>query len=346
MANQNIYDSLAASNRQSSDNSMDVANGVIGLMGKIDERKKLQAWQQQIDATIADPSTPAQYKQILPLIRNNPSTVGQVIPALMKQQTTSPKVSIWENPQTNQVSRTPMNQPGWVEDQGLSPYQARSAANSAELTQARLGWQQSLKERTDLYAINNIYNDLNSLNQSSGGVLGQAANVQWRSQRGMHLLDTPGIAQDSVVYGLVQADLASIAQGGNPTIAAMKEADGRTLQERANGLLRTITSNPQTVDQPAVKMQLRQVFRAMDKASSSMIEQNTAGVRALYEDTPFVKENPKAFEKAVFYLGHGIKPPDLSKLPPMPPAPNDAQDGNNLSSLSDDQLQAIANGGQ
>jgi hypothetical protein len=61
----------------------------------------------------------------------------------------------------------------------------------------------------------------------------------------------------------------------------------------------------------------------MSKTSGSIIEQNTAGVRAIYSNQPWMKDNKQAFESAVQYLGQGIKPPDVSKLPPLPPAPND-----------------------
>jgi hypothetical protein len=109
----------------------------------------------------------------------------------------------------------------------------------SETAGARKQLMEAVNNRTNAQITQNIYNDLNALNASSGGVLGQAATIQYRAQRGDHLLDTPGISTDKLVYGLVKADLAAIAQGGSPTIAAQAEASLPTYKEIANGLLRS-----------------------------------------------------------------------------------------------------------
>lgn len=257
-----------------------------------------------------------------------PGQAGEIMPGIMKmfssqQKPSKPTVSLWRNSDTNEVSTTPKTGSGWFEESGLSPSQRQSALSSASTVKQREVWAQQAKERTHAYITQNVYNDLNSLNKSSGNVLGQAATIQFRSQRGDHLLDTPGLAQDKLVYGLVQSDLAAIAQGGSPTIAAQAEATLPTFKEDVNKILRRLTANPKDINQPEVKKQLRKIFQVMNAASGSIIEQNTAGLRAIYQNQPWMKENKNAFEEAVKYLGQGITPFDPKNLGPMPNMPTD-----------------------
>lgn len=292
------------------------------IYGKYQQKKKLN-------------QTLSNIPELAPLSGLSPELIGQLGPSLLKSKNQKPTVSLFRNTKTNQTSMEPQGGADWKEESGLSPAQRQAAMNSGIGAQARTQWAESIKQRTDNAVVNSIYSNLNSLNQSSGGVLGQAAQIQYRAQRGEHLLNTPGIANDKLVYGLVKADLASIAQGGSPTIAAQAEASLPTFKETVNGLLRRITAEPQSIDQPQIRQQLRKIFQVMNDSAGSIIQQNTQGVRALYENSGWVKENPKAFEQAIQYLGQGIKPFDSSKLPPLGNAPQIPPTWDNTSPVGD-----------
>lgn len=288
------------------------------IQQKKDQEKQKQ-WQTAINQMVAQNPKLAPYAQ---MFGQDPALAGQLLPGLLKSEQVKPTQSIWRNA-AGEASLEPKTEPGWKEYTGFNPQQAQSTFNQSIGSQARKEWAQQLKSRTEMGYVQNIYNDMNTLNKSSGGVLGQAAQIQYRSQRGEHLLNTPGIANDKLVYGLVKADLAAIAQGGSPTIAAQAEASLPTIKEEANGLLRRITANPKDIDQPEVKEQMRKIFQVMDKSASSIFDQNTQGLRTLYSSTDWFKEHPDIFDKAAQYLGQGIKPFDPRTLPPLPPPINE-----------------------
>jgi hypothetical protein len=246
---------------------------------------------------------------------------GAILPLLMKMMPQSKQgtVSLWRNTKTGAGSLTPQTGPDWIEEKNLTPVQREGQFSQSIGALARKTWGDTLSDRQALLTASNLYNALNSLDKSSGGILGQAAQIQWRSQRGEEFLNTPTITPDSRVYQLVNADLASIAQGGSPTIAAQAEATMPNIRQNANALLQKITANPKEVNTPAVRQQLRAIFQAMGTSAGSIINQNTQGVRAIYHK--WIEKDPDAFNQAVYWIGSGIKPPDLSKLPPLPNAP-------------------------
>lgn len=328
MANQFPWEAYMQAVQQKNKNQQDMMNtlgGTLASLGQtgqqfLQERakqhkaiKEQKDWESAIDQFAQQNP---QYASIAPLLKKDKSSVGQLLPSVMKaQKPTEANVSVWRNNKTGDVSMSPQDGPDWMQESGLKPAQRQSILTSAESGKARKDWQQSFAERTEASVVGQLYNQLNSLDKS--GVLGQAAQIQYRAQRGDHLLDTPGIARDKLVYGLVTSDLAAIAQGGSPTLAAQAESTLPTYKEMANGLLRKITAHPESIDQPEIRMQLRRIFQVMDKSAGAIVDQNTAGVRALWEDSNFAKNHPNAFKRAIQYLGQGVKPFDTSKLPPL-----------------------------
>lgn len=316
---QDFYNPSAASRAFNSPAGQQALQGIgTGLGTALQKHRQKKQWQQTVSALMQNPDISPQMKAMLPLIQQNESLAGQLMPTIIKGQTAKPTTSIYRNTKTNDVSMSPQQGPDWMEESGLTPSQRQSALNAGFVGKQREKWANNMEDRTTAINENMLYNQINSLAQSPGSVLGQAANIQYRAERGEHLLATPGIAQDKLVYGLVKADLAAIAQGSSsPTLAAMAEASLPTIKEIANGVLRKITADPKSIDQPEVREQMRKIFQVMSKSAGSIISQNTEGVRALHENDTWFKAHPESIKKVMQMLGQGIKPFDVSKLPPL-----------------------------
>lgn len=236
--------------------------------------------------------------------------------------TLNPTVSLYRNTKTNDVSMTPQPGSDWSQVNGLTPSQQQNIINSSQMASSRKNWEKSFEERTNLGRMKDLYNNLNTLDKKSGGVLGQAGNIQYRAQRGKHLLNTPGIVADARVYALVNSDLAAIAKGGSPDILTISEASLPNIQQRANALMQKLTANPTEIRTPAVKRELNAIFDTFDKSAQLILDQNTKGVMALYGDDPWVKSHPEAIKTAIKYLGQGIMPMDPSQLPDLGSSPD------------------------
>jgi len=182
-------------------------------------------------------------------------------------------------------------------------------------------WAKAWEDRVNLQRRYMLYNALNTLDKSSGGVLGSAGIIQYRSNRGRDLLSSAGIKLDARTYALVNADLAAIAQGGSPTIVAQAEAQMPTIRQTANRLLQQITSDPSSVNQPGIRKQLLSIFNTFGNSAKGILEQNTRGVMSIYGDDPWVKAHPEEIKNAILAIGMGIQPPNPNQLPALPPEP-------------------------